>query len=117
MDLFGDPTKLKQMMANQFAASGSLDQAMGKTLNQLLILDRNAEALKGLTRQMAEGKKKIAIFYGAAHLPDFEKHLIADYGLRPVHQEWIAAWDLQKSQRKGLDSPLQLLESLFGDDE
>lgn len=114
MDLFGDSKKLKQMMASQFVTTGSLDQSLGKTLNQMLILDRNAEALKGLTKQIAAGKKKIAIFYGAAHLPDFEKHLLDEFGLRRDSQEWVVAWDLQRGKGMDLESPMKLLETLFG---
>jgi hypothetical protein len=112
-DLLEDPVKAKQALAWQFTESGMLDQGLGKTLNQMLIVDRNAEALKQLQKQIAAGKKKIGIFYGAAHLPDFEKHLISDFGLKRSNQEWIAAWDLTRSSRKPTPNPLKLLESLF----
>jgi hypothetical protein len=112
-DLLEDPVKAKQVLAWQFTESGMLDQGLGKTLNQMLIVDRNAEALKQLQKQIAAGKKKIGIFYGAAHLPDFEKHLISDFGLKRSNQEWIAAWDLTRSSRKPTPNPLKLLESFF----
>lgn len=112
-ELLREPVKMKQMMAAQFVATGSLDQSLGKTLNQLLIIDRNAEALKGLNRQIAAGKKKIGIFYGAAHMPDFEKHLIADLGFRKTEQTWLLAWDLQRGRQTPSSSPLQFLETLL----
>ncbi|MFK7768780.1 MAG: hypothetical protein AB8B55_16280 [Mariniblastus sp.] len=96
----GDPLKMKRMMANQFAQSGVMDMGLGQTLNQLLITDRNAAAIKVLQKEIANGKKKIAIFYGAAHMPDFEKHLVNDFGLKKTNQAWIDAWDLTKAGQK-----------------
>ena len=68
---------------------------MGETLNTLLIEDRNQAALKVFQTEMAGGKRKMALFYGAAHMPDFEKRLLADYGLKRDKVEWITAWDLR----------------------
>lgn len=112
-DLFGNPLKMKRVMASQFAATGSLDQAMGKSLNQLLIKDRNAEALKGLQRQIAAGKKRIGIFYGAAHLEDFEQHLVEDFGLSKSMHQWLAAWDLTSAKKTQVSEPVGLLLNLL----
>ena len=112
-DLIGNPLKLKQVMAEQFVRTGSLDQSLGGSLNQMLVIDRNAEALRGLQRQIAAGKKKIGIFYGAAHMPDFEKHLIADFGLQRADQAWIVAWDLQRGPKKSVTEPASMLLNLF----
>ena len=78
-------------------------------MNQLLIIDRNEEALKGLQEQVTGGKKKIGIFYGAAHLPDFEKHLKEDFGLVKTRQQWIAAWDLTTAKKPKLDKSTELM--------
>ena len=99
-DVLGDPLKMKRMMANQFSDSGVMEMGMGATLNQLLVVDRNAAALKVMQEEMDKGKKKIAIFYGAAHMPDFEKHLVADFGMKKSKQVWIDAWDLTKAGSK-----------------
>lgn len=112
-DLLGNPLKLKQVMAEQFIRTGSLDQSLGGSLNQMLVIDRNAEALRGLQKQIAAGKKKIGIFYGAAHMPDFEKHLTADFGLQKVGQAWIVAWDLQRGPKKSATEPASMLLNLF----
>ena len=112
-DLLGNPLKLKQVMAEQFIRTGSLDQSLGGSLNQMLVIDRNAEALRGLQKQIAAGKKKIGIFYGAAHMPDFEKHLTADFGLQKAGQAWIVAWDLQRGPKKSATEPASILLNLF----
>lgn len=55
------PTKFKRMMAQQFADAGG-DVVLGRTVNQLLVEDRNKACMKVLQQQLAAGKKKIAIF-------------------------------------------------------
>lgn len=112
-DLLGNPLKMKRVMAEQFVTTGSLDQSLGGSLNQLLVIDRNAEALRGLQKQIAAGKKKIGIFYGAAHMPDFEQHLIGEFGLQKTSQAWIVAWDLQRGAQAAPAEPVSLLLNLF----
>jgi len=99
-EMIGDPLKMKLMMANQFAASGVMDSGLGASLNQLLITDRNAAAMQVMQKQIVQGKKKIAIFYGAAHMADFEKRLVKDFGMSKTKQVWVNAWDLTKAGQK-----------------
>lgn len=110
--------KLKLMMAEQFVAQGSLDQGLGKTLNRMLVLDRNAAAMKVLEKELAKGRKKIAIFYGAAHMGDFEKRLIEQQGMRFKRTKWLTAWDLTKQKssensRAAEADPLRMLLKLL----
>ena len=100
MEVLGDPLKMKRMMANQFSDSGVMDQGFGNALNQLLVVDRNEAAMRVLQKQIASGNKKIAIFYGAAHMPDFEERLVKNFGLKKTKQVWVDAWDLTKSGTK-----------------
>lgn len=104
MELLDNPVKLKQMMARQFIDTGVMDIGMGASLNQLIITDRNVAALKVLQKEVIKGKKKIAVFYGAAHMPDFEKRLSAEFGLTKTKQVWVDAWDLQMSGKQSAES-------------
>ena len=63
-----------------------------------IITDRNAAALKVLSRELQNGKKKIALFYGAAHLPEFVKSLEQDFHMKCTGIDWIIAWDLTKDR-------------------
>lgn len=101
--------KLKRLMAEQFAQLDDPAAGFGKTINQILVKDRNQACLKVFQQQMAKGKKKIAIFYGAAHMPDFEKRLKEDYGLKRDKEEWLQAWDLRPGKKKGIEDLLKLL--------
>lgn len=101
--LFTDPQgpmKLKRLMAGQFEEMETPGGGLGQTLNNLLITDRNAAALKVLKEEIGKGKKKIGVFYGAAHMPDFEKRLLTDFGLKRQEEVWLLAWDL-KSKAEG----------------
>jgi hypothetical protein len=109
-ELFFDPkgpAKLKMMMAEQLSEAGN-GAGLGKTLDTILIEDRNSAAIKVFQKQLTAGKKKIAIFYGAAHMPNFERRLVEDFGLRRQSVEWFTAWDLRP---RALD-PLDLLQKL-----
>lgn len=88
--------KLKRALAEQLAEMGSGDATgLGPTLSTILVADRNQAALKVFQKELAKGKKKIAIFYGAAHMPDFEKRLREDFGLKRDGEQWMTAWNLR----------------------
>src|SRR5439155_1772453 len=88
------PVKLKRMLAEQL--QNLEGGGLGPTLNNILIADRNEAALKVFQKELAKGKKKIAIFYGAGHMPDFEKRLRLDFGLERKSVQWLEAWDLEE---------------------
>ena len=113
ISLIFDPqrdSKLKVMMAEQFATMGT--DMMGQTVNRLLVEDRNAAAMEVFVREMAKGHKRIAIFYGAAHLPDFEERL-QKMDLQPAETKWLTAWDLTKTSKKKDDLVDNLLRQLL----
>jgi hypothetical protein len=88
-----NPIKFKRIMAQQFEDAGG-EVSLGGTINRLLVEDRNKACIKVLQQQLTAGKKKIAIFYGAAHMPDFDKRLKEDFGMKRTESEWITAWNL-----------------------
>ena len=49
-----------------------------------------------LDEQLDEGLERIGIFYGAAHLPDFEVRL-AERGFQRVRTTWVRAWNIRRS--------------------
>jgi hypothetical protein len=102
LQILTDPhaaVKLKRVLAQQFESGDEL-AGLGGTLNTILVKDRNKAALKVLDAEIAKGKKKIGIFYGAAHMPDFEERLKADFGLKRDSEQWLTAWNL-KIEGKG----------------
>jgi hypothetical protein len=87
------PLALKRAIANQLEVNDTLSALEGPD-GSTLISGRNAIALDVLKKQIAGGKRKIAIFYGGGHMPDLDKHLRADFGLKPGGTRWLTAWDL-----------------------
>jgi hypothetical protein len=81
-------TLAKHMMDADLEASG-----FGEPGNNVIVTERNKAAMKTLADTMAKGQKKISIFYGAAHMPDFAQRL-RELGFKPVKTEWRLAWDL-----------------------
>lgn len=96
-------TKLKTMMAVQF--SNLTTGAMGATLDQLIVKDRNAAAMKVFQKELSKGHARIAIFYGAAHLPDFEDRLIQEFDFVASQTQWLQAWDLKKPSKNANKQP------------
>ncbi len=86
---------LKRIMAGQIQdMEGTLLAVEGKD-GSTLISERNKVALEVLRQQIAAGNRKIAIFYGAGHMSDFQKRLGQDFGLVPTNTRWLDAWDLR----------------------
>ena len=91
---------MKRVMAEQFEdMEGSLTAINGPD-GSTLITERNKVAVEVLRKQIEAGKQKLAIFYGAGHMPDFEQRLRDEFGLVPISTEWLAAWDLKAEPKK-----------------
>jgi hypothetical protein len=90
---------MKRIMAQQFESLEGVMEALDGPDGSTIITERNKVALKKLAEQIAAGKKKIAIFYGAGHLRDMESRLLADFHLKRDSEKWLDAWNLGKPQR------------------
>jgi len=86
---------LKRLVAEQFQESVDALAALEGPKGSTLISGRNQVAMTVLRKEIAAGKMKIAIFYGAGHMPDFQKRLRDDFGMKPVSTRWLAAWNLK----------------------
>lgn len=87
------PTELKRLVGREFDQVEKLMAGIEADGGTVIIGERNRVALEVLDRSLAEGRTKIAIFYGAAHLPDMEKRLDAK-GFKKKSTQWMTAWDL-----------------------
>ncbi len=99
-----DPTnralKLKRAMAVQFENMDNLSLMFGGANGSTIIEGRNEAALEVLKKQIADGKQKIGIFYGGGHMPDLQKRLVKDFGLKFDKEEWLEAWSMPESVKK-----------------
>jgi hypothetical protein len=87
--------QMKRFMADQMESMDGVMLALEGPKGSTLISARNQAALKVLAEEIKGGKKKLAIFYGAGHLSDMEKHLISDFGLKRADERWLEAWNLR----------------------
>ncbi len=89
--LSNDPNGLKRVMARQMSA---IEEDMANMFgdNSIILHERNKRALEVFDEQLKEGKKKMGIFYGAAHMPDFHEKLLKDFGFKLVKEQWRPAW-------------------------
>lgn len=63
--------------------------------NGSTIIDhRNAKCMEILKQEIADGKRNLAIFYGAGHLPDMQRRLMSDFKMKRGGQQWLEAWSL-----------------------
>lgn len=111
--LLDDPaasSKIKRLLARQFEQLDDANGPLGRTLGTILIDDRNQAAMRVLGKEIAKGKKKLGIFYGAAHMPDFHKRLRDEFDLVPASTRWLSAWNLELRERNLEDLLLRLLE-------
>jgi hypothetical protein len=65
-----------------------------------IIDHRNAKCMKVLQAEIDGGKKNLAIFYGAGHLPDMEERLLEDFQMKRGGQMWLKAWSLESPKGK-----------------
>jgi hypothetical protein len=90
--------KLKTLLADQFENMESQMLLFDGPDGSTIITERNKKALEVLGKQLKDGKKHVAVFYGAGHLPDMEKRLAADFGLKREEEKWLKAWSLEKKK-------------------
>jgi hypothetical protein len=88
------PRRLKIVLAKQLSEMESLMVSFGGEQGSTIISERNKKALDVLKKQIASGKKRIGIFYGAGHLNDMDERLRKDFQLEPASITWLTAWNL-----------------------
>lgn len=91
--LSGNSNMMKLELVDTLGGAG--DQVAGMMGESVIIGDRNAACLKVLDEQVKAGKKKVGIFYGAAHFPDMEKDMLKA-GYKKTGHRWLTAWDIPK---------------------
>ncbi len=97
MSLFSSDREhaLKVFTAEQFVSAEAMFKSLEGEEGSTIVTERNKKALKVLKRELAAGKKRLAIFYGAAHMGDMALRLESDFGLTPVSETWVDAWNLE----------------------
>lgn len=90
----GDSSGIKIAMAKMLGKVETIGDEVGFGAGSVIVGERNRVALEIFDRQVKAGRKKLGIFYGAAHLPDMEKRLEAR-GYKRTAERWLTAWDIK----------------------
>ncbi|WP_456375720.1 hypothetical protein [Thiolapillus sp.] len=94
--LSGDSDKaLKIWFASEMVDMNSMQRAIEGKDGSTLLAERNRKAVQVLREQIAKGHRRIAVFYGAAHMSGIQKLLETELGLIPAKIAWLDAWDLK----------------------
>lgn len=98
-----EPGPLRSIARKMFAETmGTAD--IGTTLDmypgleELLLVRRNEVVIERLLEVLPRAEGSIAIFYGAAHMPDLEERL-GELGYNRTGGRWLRAWALRKPLR------------------
>ena len=86
--------RMKRLMAQQFEDLDSAMHAIEGPDGTTLISQRNQKAFEVLARELAAGKKRIGVFYGAGHLPDMERRLVDQFKMQRGKVRWLEAWTM-----------------------
>lgn len=90
--------RLKYLLAQQLESIEQTLAVFGDGENagdSVLVGARNQKALAVMDAEIARGRTRLGIFYGAAHMPDIEQRLQRERGFRFVQHEWLPAWLVQ----------------------
>ncbi len=85
--------QIKLLLARQMDGIEAGAMGLDGPGGSVIVTERNKAAIKVLSDTISAGKKKISIFYGAAHMPDMAKRL-HEMGFAPIDTQWNMAWDL-----------------------
>jgi len=92
--LTGDSAGLKRSVAPLLSEAETFITRLEAKDGTVLVSERNRLVMEKLAEVRAkQGRGSYAIFYGAAHMPDFEERLLAE-GFVKGETTWLDAWTI-----------------------
>lgn len=92
--LSGDSARsLKYLLAQELDDMERVISGLDEDGDSVILTERNKHAFSVLEAQIAAGRQNLALFYGAAHMPDLEQRLF-DRGFRRTNHVWLTAWQI-----------------------
>jgi hypothetical protein len=87
------PRQLKLLLGRQFGDIEDQMSGLDGPNGSVIITERNKKCLDTLTKEIADGKKDIGIFFGAGHMHDMSARL-KEMGFKETGSEWRVGWDM-----------------------
>ena len=108
-------TAFKKMVVQalgQADAGGREGGGLGDSDRRLIIDERNDAVIEELRHQLAraDAPRSIAIFYGAAHMGDFEETLRREFGLVPDEARWFTAMSVDEWELPQVEARIRRFE-------
>ena len=92
--------EFKKSLAKVFDQMESMTVAMEGEQGSAVLSGRNDVVMKKVKEVLAHKKqRRIAVFYGGAHMPGIETALIGELDARATGEEWLAAWTMPKAAK------------------
>jgi hypothetical protein len=93
--------EFKKVLARMFDQVEAITAVMEGEKGSAILSGRNEVVVKKL-KEILDGKKKrrLAVFYGAAHMPGIQQTLIKDMEAKPKEDEWLAAWTMPAASKE-----------------
>lgn len=93
--------EFKTLLAKMFDQAESMTAKIEGKEGSAILSGRNEVVAKKLDEVLADGKKrKVAIFYGAAHMPGLERLIMKSQEAKAVEEEWLSAWTMPKPAKE-----------------
>jgi len=94
-------TQFKKALAKSLDQMESMTAALEGKSGSVIVGGRNALVLKKIKEVLALKKqRRIAVFYGAAHMPGIESTLTGEMKAKLSGEEWLPAWTMPMQQAK-----------------
>jgi len=92
---------LKYLIGREFGEVEAMIAGLGE--GTTILEGRNRKAMEVLRRELGKGRKKLGVFYGAAHMQDLEERL-RDMGFQKRDEKWLTAWDIRRRESRAKDA-------------
>lgn len=91
--------EFKIVLAKMFDHTESMTAIMEGPDGSAILSGRNEVVMKKIREVLSDkSKRRISVFYGAAHMPGLEKMMLRDLKATPAGEEWLAAWTIPKTK-------------------
>jgi hypothetical protein len=89
--------EFKKALARMLAQTESMTASMEGEQGSAILSGRNDVVGKKIKEVLANKKqRRIAVFFGCAHMPGIETSLVNDMKAKAAGEEWLAAWTMPK---------------------
>jgi hypothetical protein len=89
--------EFKKVLAREFGEMESLTALMEGTEGSAILGGRNDVVMRKIREVLANPKqRRIAVFFGGAHMPGIEAALIQKLNARVAREEWLPAWTIPR---------------------